>query len=254
MNTMFDLSGQWALVFGGSRGLGRTIALGLAQAGANIVLSATKEEKLNMVASEVEALGSKAIVKVCDVTDLNAVQNLFQELDAEINDLDILVNSAGIIRISSPPEEFSLEDWDDVIEVNLRGTFITCREAGKRMVKRGKGKIINLASVVSFRGAATIPSYVVSKGGIAQLTRALSNEWASKGINVNALAPGYFKTALTVDLHTDPTRYNAILNRIPAARWGNEEDLKSPAIFLASPASDYVNGHMLVVDGGWMNR
>jgi len=255
MNNLFDLKGKWALVTGGSRGIGKAIALGLAHARANIVISATNEEKLKMVAAEIESLGSKVIVKVCDMADPNAIWNLFQDLDGEINSLDILVNNAGIIRRFMPAEEFPVKYWDDVIQVNLKGLFIACQQFAKRIInQRGKGKIINITSVLGLTGGIAVPSYAASKGGVIQLTKALANEWASKGINVNAIAPGYFQTELTEELQNDPSRNNGILSRIPAGRWGKAEDIQGAAIFLASSASDYVNGHVLTVDGGWMAR
>lgn len=250
---IFDLTGKWALVTGASRGIGRSCAIGLAQAGASVILSARNKDLLDKVANEIEDLGTRAQIKICDMADAEAIRNLFAELDQEIGTLDIVVNNAGIIN-RSPAESLPETVWEDIITVNLKGMFILCQEAGKRMLERGNGKIINIASILGFSGGINVSAYAASKGGVVQLTKALSNEWAHRGIHVNAIAPGYFETDFTESLRNDDARYQAILERIPTHRWGKPEEIQGAVIFLASSASNYVHGHTLVVDGGWMAR
>lgn len=254
MKNPFDLTGKKALVTGCSRGIGRAMAVALAQAGADIVgVSATLEKSGSEVEHEVLATGRKFQAYACDLSDRKAVNSFLSQLTSEHPDLDILVANAGTIR-RAPAAEHSDEDWDHVIDVNLRSQFVMAREIGKQMLQRGHGKIVFTASLLSFQGGITVPGYAASKGAIAQLTKALANEWAGKGINVNAIAPGYIATDNTAALRADETRNNAILARIPAGRWGTPEDLSGALVFLCSDAAAYVQGTVLTVDGGWMGR
>jgi 2-dehydro-3-deoxy-D-gluconate 5-dehydrogenase len=251
-DSIFRLDGKVALVTGSSRGLGAAMATALAQAGADVVLhdrccSDDTEKAIR------ETTGVRTTCIVADLMDRAATVRLVDEAVAAMGDIDILVNNAGIIR-RAPAVEHDDLDWDEVLEVNLTAVFRLCRAAGARMVARGHGKIINIASLLSFQGGVTVPSYAAAKGGVAQVTKALANEWAAKGVNVNAIAPGYMKTDNTKPLVEDPFRYRQITDRIPAGRWGEPSDLAGPVVFLASKASDYLNGHVLVVDGGWMGR
>ena len=199
------------------------------------------------------AAGSKAVPALADVSDAQACANLVSLTVRELGSIDILINNAGIIR-RTPAADYSAQDWSDVIEINLNAVFRLCQLAGRHMLAQGSGKIVNISSLLAFQGGILVPAYAASKGAVAQLTKALANEWAAKGINVNAIAPGYMATDNTAALRADPTRSRAILDRIPAGRWGTPEDLAGVAVFLASSASDYLNGHVLVVDGGWMAR
>jgi 2-deoxy-D-gluconate 3-dehydrogenase len=254
MKNPFDLTGKKALVTGCSRGIGKAMAVALARSGADIVgVSATLEKSGSEVEREVLATGRKFHAYACDLSDRKAVSSFLAQLTAEHPDLDILVANAGTIR-RAPAAEHSDEDWDHVIDVNLRSQFVMAREIGKQMLKRGHGKIVFTASLLSFQGGITVPGYAASKGAIAQLTKALANEWAGKGINVNAIAPGYIATDNTAALRADETRNNAILARIPAGRWGTPEDLSGALVFLCSDAANYVQGTVLTVDGGWMGR
>ncbi|MDO6693331.1 2-dehydro-3-deoxy-D-gluconate 5-dehydrogenase KduD [Aliiglaciecola sp. 3_MG-2023] len=254
MSNMFDLSGKVALVTGASRGLGRAIALGLAQAGADIIAVASKKENVAETVAEIEKLGTSNVVALgCEQDKPEQVKQLVDDAIAAFGKVDILVNNAGTIR-RAPAEDFSDEDWDLVMEANINGVFRLSRGIGKHMLANGSGKIINIASLLSFSGGITVPAYSASKGAVMQLTKALANEWAAKGLNVNAIAPGYFATDNTSALRADKERNDSISARIPAGRWGQPEDLAGAAIFLASSASDYVNGHTLLVDGGWMAR
>lgn len=250
----FDLSGKTALVTGCKRGIGRGMAEGLAAAGADIVgVSASLEATGSAVAQAVEAMGRSFRAYTCDFSDRAAVLEFAAQLEADGVKPDILVNNAGTIR-RKPAAEHPDDWWDEVIAVNLSSQFVLSREVGRGMIERGAGKIIFTASLLTFQGGITVPGYAASKGGIGQLTKALANEWAGKGVNVNAIAPGYIATDNTQALQDDPVRYKAILERIPQGRWGTPEDFAGPAVFLASSASDYVNGEVLVVDGGWMGR
>lgn len=250
----FRLDGKTALVTGCRRGIGRSIAIALAEAGADIVgVSKSLEVKGSEVEKEVLALGRQFQGYACDFGDRKAVYAFVQHLTAKAPRIDILVNNAGNI-LRKPAVDYPDEYWDALMEVNLNSQFILTREIGKRMVERGAGKIIFIASLLTFQGGITVPAYAASKGGVGQLTKALANEWAAKGVQVNAIAPGYISTDNTAALRADPNRSPAILARIPAARWGDPEDLQGAAVFLASPASDYVNGTILTVDGGWMAR
>lgn len=254
MSNLFDLQGKTALVTGCKRGIGKGIALGLAEAGADIVgVSATLEESGSDVEKEVRALGREFAGYACDFSDREALYAFIEKVRRKHGTIDILVNNAGTI-LRAPAAEHSDDYWDKVIEVNLSAQFILSREIGKDMIKKGSGKIIFTASLLSYQGGITVPGYAASKGGLQQLIMALSNEWAGKGLNVNGIAPGYIRTDNTEALQKDAVRYKSILERIPQGRWGEVEDFKGPAVFLASDASNYVNGSIVLVDGGWMGR
>ena len=250
----FDLSGRTALVTGCKRGIGFAMAEGLAEAGADIIgVSATLETSGSAIEKAVTALGRKFTGYACDFSDRKALREFAAMVLSEHGAPDILVNNAGTI-MRKPAAEHPDEYWDQVIEVNLNSQFILSREIGAAMLERGSGKIIFTASLLTFQGGITVPGYAASKGGIGQLTKALANEWAGKGVNVNAIAPGYISTDNTTALREDATRSTQILSRIPAGRWGDPEDFKGPVVFLASDAASYVHGEILVVDGGWMGR
>jgi 2-deoxy-D-gluconate 3-dehydrogenase len=248
------LTGKNALVTGSQQGLGAGIAIGLAEAGANVMVHGIEAEKAEAVRDDIcKVAGVQALSVIGDVCDQGFCEHMIARTVEAFGSIDILVNNAGIIR-RAPAVEHSLADWHDVIETNLSSIFRLCQSAGRRMLPQGHGKIINIASLLSFQGGVFVPGYAAAKGGVAQLTKALANEWAPKGVNVNAIAPGYMATDNTAALRADPQRSRQILERIPAGRWGTPRDLAGVAVFLASPASDYVNGHVLVVDGGWMGR
>jgi 2-deoxy-D-gluconate 3-dehydrogenase len=249
----FDLSGKTALVTGCKRGIGKAMAEALADAGADIIGVSASLNEGSDVEKAVVALGRRFHAFQCDFSDRGALNAFIKKVKADHPVIDILVNNAGTI-LRAPAAEHSDEYWDTVIEVNLNAQFVLSREIGKDMVERGSGKIIFTASLLTFQGGITVPGYAASKGGIGQLTMALSNEWAGKGVCVNAIAPGYIATDNTQALREDPDRASAILGRIPAGRWGEPEDFKGPVVFLASSASDYMSGHTMVVDGGWMGR
>ena len=254
MTNPFDLTGKTAVVTGAKRGLGKAIAVGLAQAGADVIgVSATQEAAGSDVQRLVEETGRSFIGRPVDFSDRSATHEFVEWLTDQQLDVDILVNNAGSIR-RAPAAAHSDEDWDYIIEVNLSAPFVLSRELAKPMLERGMGKIVFVASLLSFQGGITVPSYTSSKSGIAGLTRALSNEWAGRGVNVNAIAPGYMATDNTQALQDDPVRSKAILERIPAGRWGSPEDLAGAAVFLSAPASDYMHGSIVTVDGGWMGR
>lgn len=250
----FDLTGKTALVTGCKRGIGRGMAEALAAAGADIIgVSATLEASGSAVEQAVTALGRSFTAYQCDFSDRAAVHAFTAQLaDAGICP-DILINNAGTI-LRTPAAEHGDDLWDEVIEVNLNAQFVLSREIGRGMVERGSGKIIFTASLLTFQGGITVPGYAASKGAIGQLTKALANEWAGKGVNVNAIAPGYIATDNTQALQDDPARSKSILERIPAGRWGTPADFGGPAVFLASDAANYVHGTILTVDGGWMGR
>lgn len=251
---LFRLDGKLAVVTGCRRGLGRSIAMALAEAGADIAgVSAHLEPAGSAVEREVAALGRRFRGYACDLADRAALYRFLEEFQKDFPAADILVCNAGAI-LRSPAAEHPDADWDRILELNLTSQFILAREIGKGMLRRGRGKIIFTASLLSFQGGILVPSYAAAKAGVAQLVHALANEWAAKGVNVNAIAPGYMTTNATQALQDDPERNRSILARIPAGRWGRPDDLKGAAVFLASAASDYVHGAVLLVDGGWMGR
>ena len=254
MSKAFDLSGKTALVTGCKRGIGKAMAIGLAEAGADIIgVSASLEQSGSEVEREVKAQGRKFRAYQCDFKDRTALHDFIRQVNLDVPIVDILVNNAGNI-LRKPAAEHPDEYWDEIIEINLSAPFILAREFGKKMIDRSAGKIIFTASLLTFQGGITVPGYASSKGGIGSLTKALANEWAGKGVNVNAIAPGYIATDNTSALRSDEVRNASILSRIPAGRWGNADDLKGATVFLASPASDYVHGTIITVDGGWMGR
>ena len=245
----FRLDGRVALITGGTKGLGKAITISLAEAGADIaVVSRTPEKGLER---EVLKLGRRYAHYRADLTQREQTRRVVPSVLKMMGDIDILVNNAGIIR-RSPAVEYTEADWDATIEIDLSATFILSQAAGKIMLKKGKGKIINIASVLSFQGGVNVVAYAASKHGIAGITKALANDWAKKGINVNAIAPGWFVTDLTEALQKDPERSKSLIARTPAGRWGDPTDIAGAAVFLASPASDFLHGEILTVDGGWM--
>ena len=249
----FKLDGKVALVTGASTGLGAAIAVALAQAGANVVAHGNSREP-DPTCELIKRAGRRTLALRGDLVDKTVPQQLIGQTLEEFGRLDILINNAGIIR-RAPATDYTEEDWATVIEVNLSSVFRLSQLAGREMITQGKGgKVVSIASLLSFQGGITVPAYAASKGGVAQLTKALANEWAKYRINVNAIAPGYMRTANTAALQADETRNRQILERTPAGRWGEPEDVAGAAVFLSSPASDYVNGHVLVVDGGWLGR
>ncbi len=254
MNDRFDLTGKTALVTGCRRGIGMAMALGLAEAGADIIgVSTSMEATGSQIEAGVVAYGRAFSPYACDFGDRKALHAFIDRVTTQHPQIDILVNNAGMI-LRQPAVEHSDEYWDKVLEVNLSAQFVLTREIGKRMVERGHGKVIFTGSLLSFQGGITVPGYAASKGGIGTLTMAFANEWAAYGVNVNAIGPGYVETDNTQALRNDTSRYEAILGRIPAGRWGEPDDFRGPAVFLASDASRYVHGTTLMVDGGWMGR
>jgi len=250
---LFDLSGKVALVTGAARGLGAAMALALADAGADIAVHSS-ESSPEATESAIAAKGRRARRFTANFTDRNDTEHLVPAVIDAFGRLDILVNNAGVIR-RAPAAQHPDDMWDEVIGVNLSSVFFLSRAAGAHMIGRGSGgKIVNVASLLSFQGGITVPGYAAAKGGVAQLTKALANEWAGQRVNVNAIAPGYMRTENTSALRADPVRSRQIGERIPAGRWGEPEDLAGAVVFLSSRASDYVNGHVLVVDGGWLGR
>ena len=248
----FKLNGQTALVTGCNRGIGKACALALAEAGASII-GVSRSGAMEDTADAIQNLGQSFHGYACDFASRAAVNDFIATVKTEYPQVDILINNAGTI-MRKPAAEHPDDYWDTVIEVNLNSQFILSREFGKDMIERGRGKIVFIASLLSFQGGITVPGYAASKGGIKTLTMALSNEWAGTGVNVNAIAPGYIATDNTSALRENPARNSAILERIPAGRWGNPDDLAGAIVFLSSAASDYVNGITLPVDGGWMGR
>ena len=256
MTTMdqFRLDGRIALVTGCKRGIGKAMAEALAEAGADVIgVSANLETEGSEVAKTVQALGRKFYAYQCDFSSRDSLYRFIRTVKADHPKIDILVNNAGTIK-RKPAAEHPDEFWDEVIAINQSAQFILTREIGKEMISRGSGKIIFTASLLSFQGGINVPGYAASKGAVSSLVKAFANEWASKGVNVNAIAPGYIATDNTEALRSDESRSKSILDRIPAARWGETQDFKGPVIFLASDASAYVHGTILTVDGGWMGR
>lgn len=248
----FSLKGKVAIVTGASRGLGAGMAEALAEAGADVVVVASSA-RVQETVSKIKASGSKCLGVQADLMDMKAIPKIIEATLKEFGKIDILVNCAGIIR-RAPAIEFSEQDWDDVIQVNQKSLFFMCQAAAKEMVKQKKGKIVNIASLLSFQGGIIVPSYAAAKSAVAGITKALANEWAALGINVNAIAPGYMATEMTEALQKNTERAPAILARIPSGRWGSPDDMKGAVVFLASDASEYVQGQILAVDGGWMGR
>jgi 2-deoxy-D-gluconate 3-dehydrogenase len=248
---MFCLTDRIAIVTGAGRGIGRAIAMALAGAGANVV--AVGRRPASDLVAEVERLGRRCVAVTADLEDPTQVETVIPRALQAMGRVDILVNNAGLI-VRKPAVEVTAEDWHRVIQVNLHAVFRLCQDAARDMLPRRRGKIINVGSLMSFEGGILISSYTASKGAIGQLTKALANEWAPHGVNVNAIVPGYIATDLTQALQDDPVRNPAILARLPAGRWGRPDDLAGAAVFLASAASDYVHGHLLAVDGGWLAR
>ena len=251
--SLFTLEGKRALVTGASRGLGRAMAVALAEAGADVGCVSTRIDGTDETAAAIRGAGRTAWQFAADFGDVDAAEKLAADALAQLDRIDILVNNAGTIR-RHPATDYPIEAWQEVLRTNLDATFVLCQRIGATMVKRSSGKIINIASLLSFSGGITVPAYTASKHAVAGLTKALANEWAKHGVQVNAIAPGYFKTDNTQALQDNEIRFKEISARIPAEHWGEPHDLAGPVVFLASTASDYVNGHVLVVDGGWMAR
>lgn len=250
VSTLFDVAGRNAIVTGASRGLGRGAAEALAEAGANVALMGRDTERLKEAAEELKKYGTDIFPVRCDVTRPRQITAAIGKAAARFGRLDVLVNNAGVIA-RYPAADYPLDEWNRVIETNLTGVFLMAQSVGRIMLEQKSGKIINIASLLSFSGGKNVPAYTAGKHGVAGITKALSNEWAGSGVNVNAIAPGYFHTDATEALRRDRKRYRELTARIPAGRWGEPDDLKGAIIFLSSRASDYVHGHILTVDGGW---
>ena len=249
---LFKLDGQVTAITGATRGIGRSMALALAEAGADLALLQRNVELLDLK-EEIEALGRKCVIIPCDLNDSLQVKEAIPAVVEAFGKIDILVNCAGIQR-RSPSVDFTEMEWDEVLNVNLKTVWTLCQQAGRYMVPNRSGKIINMASLLSFQGGINVPAYAAAKGGVAQLTKALSNEWAPHNVNVNAIVPGYIATDMNTALIQDDNRNKQILDRIPAGDWGKPEDFQGAVVYLASKASDYVHGHLLAVDGGWLGR
>lgn len=247
------LAGKIAVVTGANRGIGHAIALALAEAGADIVGTSRQMSDDESIAKEVRALGQKFFPFACDMKNRAESTALAKKVLSEVGQVDILVNNAGTIRRENIAD-YSLADWDEVVEVNLTAPFILTQDFGKPMLERGAGKVIFISSLLSYQGGIRVPAYTASKSGIAGLVKAFANEWAGKGVNVNAVAPGYIVTDNTEALRADPIRYEAITGRIPAGRWGEGSDIAGSVVFLASENADYLHGSTITVDGGWMGR
>jgi 2-dehydro-3-deoxy-D-gluconate 5-dehydrogenase len=252
MSDWFRLDGNVALVTGAAAGIGAAIAEALAEAGADVACHGNTRPA-DATAALVKAKNRRAAALSGDLADRATPARLVGDVLERFGHIDILINNAGIIR-RTPAVEHSDEDWDAVLNVNLTSVFSLCKLTGKHLLEQGSGKIVNIASLLSFQGGVNVPGYAAAKGGLAQLTRALANEWAGRGVNVNAIAPGYIETENTLALRQNAERFKQISERIPAGRWGTPRDLAGAAVFLCSPASDYVHGHILTVDGGWMGR
>jgi 2-deoxy-D-gluconate 3-dehydrogenase len=249
----FKLDGKTALVTGASVGLGQAMAIALSEAGADVVCHCHFDGEADETCRKIEKIGRRTFSVSGDMSDKDAPKRLIDETIKRFERIDILINNAGMIR-RAPAVDFSEDDWSQVLEVNLSSVFRLSQAAGRKMIEQGAGKIVNVASLLSFQGGITVPAYTASKSGVAGLTRAFANEWAKHNINVNAIAPGYMATNNTTALRADENRNRQILERIPTGRWGKPEDLAGAAVFLSSAASDYLQGHILVVDGGWMAR
>lgn len=251
MLEIFSLKGKVALFTGGSRGLGKAMAIGLAKAGADVAVVGRKLDQ--DVIDQISAQGVRGKFYEYDLANVDGIAALVGEVKKDFGHIDILVNNAGV-QSRHKAVDFPKADWDFVLNVNMSAVFFLCQAVGRLMLAQGKGKIINIASLLSFQGGLTVPAYAASKGAVAQFTKSLSNEWASQGINVNCIAPGYMATEMNTALIADATRSRQIMERIPAGRWGKPEDMVGAAVYLASDASDYVNGSAIIVDGGWMGR
>lgn len=251
MTNPFDLTGKVAIVTGANTGIGQAIALSLAEAGADI--AAVGRTPAEDTVAQVRALGRRAEIMSADLSSIEPVQRIVDETIATLGRLDILINNAGIIR-RADSVDFTEADWDAVVDTNLKSVFFLCQAAGRHMLRQGSGKIVNIASLLSFQGGIRVPSYTASKSGVAGLTKLLANEWAAKGVSVNAIAPGYIATNNTAALQADETRNRQIQERIPAGRWGAASDIGGAAVFLSSSAAGYIHGHVLPVDGGWLAR
>jgi 2-deoxy-D-gluconate 3-dehydrogenase len=249
----FNLDGKVALVTGAGAGIGTAIAKGLARAGADVLCHARSAEEAEAACAAIRELGRRALPLAADLADRAAQDDLVARAAGGFGRIDILINNAGLIR-RAPAVDYTDDDWDLLLEVNLSAPFRLARGVGKLMVAQGGGRIVNTASLLAFQGGILVPAYAASKGGIAQLTKALANEWAGKGVNVNAIAPGYIATNNTAALRADPVRSRQILERIPAGRWGEPDDIAGAAVFLCSEAARYITGHVLAVDGGWLAR
>jgi 2-dehydro-3-deoxy-D-gluconate 5-dehydrogenase len=252
MSDAFRLDGKVALVTGAAAGIGAAIAEALAEQGADVACHGNSRPA-DATAAQVTAKGRRSAAICGDLADRGTPARLIAEVLERFGRIDILINNAGMMR-RAPAVEHSDEDWDAVLNVNLTSVFSLCKLAGKHLLEQGSGKVVNIASLLSFQGGVTVPAYAASKGGVAQLTKALANEWAGRGVNVNAIAPGYIETDNTAALRQNPERLRQISERIPAGRWGTPRDLAGAAVYLCSPAAAYVHGHVLTVDGGWMGR
>jgi len=253
INSQFSLEGKVALVTGSAKGIGQAIAVGLASAGADVACHCRKSGDATETIAKIEKPGRRSFEVSGDMADAQVPKHIVDATITEFGKIDILISNAGTIR-RAPAVDFPAEDWQAVIDINLTSVFRLAQEAGKHMLAQGSGKIVNIASLLSFQGGITVPAYTAAKSAVAGLTKALANEWASNGVNVNAIAPGYIATDNTTALRADETRNRQILERIPAGRWGDADDIAGAAVFLSSNASNYVNGHVLVVDGGWLGR
>lgn len=251
ISNLFDVAGKNAIVTGASRGLGAAAAEALAEAGANIALIGRDSATLAAERERLAKHGVRTLGVKCDVSKPRRIEAAIERVAREFGRIDILINNAGVIA-RYPATEYPPDEWGRVLDTNLTGVFLMAQGVGRIMIEQGSGKIINIASLLSFSGGRTVAAYTASKHGVAGITKALANEWAGRGVNVNAIAPGYFETDATEALRSDRKRYRELSGRIPAGRWGLPEDLKGTILYLASRASDYVHGHVLVVDGGWM--
>jgi 2-dehydro-3-deoxy-D-gluconate 5-dehydrogenase len=251
MSHLFDLSGKVAVVTGANAGIGQAIAIALAEAGADIAIVGRSDAKVTE--SQIEGLGRRSLMVHADLSTIAPIQQAMDQIIGTMGGIDILVNNAGIIR-RNDSVDFTEADWDAVVDTNLKSLFFFSQCAARHMIAKGSGKIINIASMLTFQGGIRVPSYTAAKSGVGGLTKAMANEWSAKGINVNAIAPGYIETNNTEALRADPIRSKQILERIPSGRWGRPEDICGAAVFLASSASNYVDGHILAVDGGWLAR